>query len=158
MEKLNVEELFQCKNCTFMVDEPLESECCGILYCQACIHELSYTNCGNCKKLIKFRKNLFAKNLMKKVDFKCRHLCGGKFNYEDMKTHLLRCETKIYKCSIDYCYCVDKKKEMLDHSLLSHPNEILLFMENFEEFKTKIEKIKNNPIDNKNRKENKFNK
>ena len=87
---------------------------------------------------------------MKKVELKCRHLCGGKFLYDEMKTHLFKCENKIFKCTIDYCYCVEKKKAMIDHSLLFHPNEILILMENYDEFKSAFDKIKSNPIDNRN--------
>ncbi len=100
MEKVNVDDLFLCKNCVLMIDEPHESECCGNLYCQNCINVLSYTNCKYCKKLYKFRKNIFAKKLMKKVEFKCRHFCGNKYNYEEMKKHLYRCDNKMFKCSI----------------------------------------------------------
>ena len=156
MEKLNLDELFLCKNCNLMIDEPYESECCGILYCQTCINELSYTNCTVCKKLFKFRKNVFAKKLLQKVELKCRHLCGGKFTYEEMKSHLYRCDNKMFKCTIDYCYCVEKKKPMLDHSLLFHSNEILILMENYEEFQNAIEKIKSNPIDNRKNNDDRF--
>lgn len=156
MDKLNIDELFLCKNCSLMIDDPYESECCGILYCQSCINELSYTNCSICKKLFKFRKNIFAKNLLKKVELKCRHLCGGKFTYDEMKTHLFRCDNKMFKCTIDYCYCVEKKKQMIEHSLLFHSNEILILMENYEEFQNAIEKIKSNPIDNRKKNDDRF--
>lgn len=152
MDNINVEELFQCKNCNFMVDEPYESECCGILYCQACVNELSFTMCTFCKKLFKFRKNKFAKNLMKKVELKCRHMCGGKFQYDEMKAHLFRCENKMFKCTIDYCYCVEKKNAIIEHTLLYHPNELLIMMENYEDFKEAVDKIKSNPIDDRNSK------
>lgn len=148
MDKINVDELFLCKNCNLMIDEPYESECCGNLYCQTCINDLSYTNCTICKKLFKFRKNIFAKNLLKKVELKCKHLCGKKFTYEEMKTHLFRCDNKMFKCTIDYCYGVDKKKQMVEHAQLFHSNELLILMENYEEFQDAIQKIKSNPIDN----------
>jgi len=153
MEKLNIDDMFLCKNCSSMIDEPFESECCGILFCQNCTRELSYTNCSLCKKLYKFRKNIFAKNLLQKVELKCRNLCGSKFTYDEMKTHLYRCDNKMFKCTIDYCYCVEKKKAMIEHSLLFHSNEILILMENYEDFQNEIEKIKSYPLDNRKNKD-----
>jgi len=156
MEKVNVDDLFLCKNCMYMVDEPYESECCGNLYCHNCINELSYTNCSFCKKLFKFRKNIFAKKLMKKVEFKCQYLCGNKFNYDEMKDHLFRCDNKIFKCCIDYCYSIEKKKQMLEHLTTFHANEILIFMENYDEFQNAIEKIKSMPIVSRDNKDDRF--
>ena len=88
MDKLNIDEMFRCFKCDYMVDEPYESECCGKLYCQSCVVELRFNLCKICKKSVKFRKNLFAKKLLQKVELKCRHHCGGKFMYDDMKIHV----------------------------------------------------------------------
>ena len=154
MDDINTEEMFKCKNCKKLIDEPYESECCGSLFCKSCMKDLNYTKCKQCKKTFHFRKNLFAKNLMKKVELKCEHQCGQKFNLEEMKLHLLRCENKLFKCNIDYCYCVEKKKALVEHVITAHTKEILIMMENYEEFKPALDKIINNPNERKSNKDN----
>jgi hypothetical protein len=148
MEKINVDEMFRCFKCDYMVDEPHESECCGKLYCQSCVVELNFNQCKICKKAVKFRKNLFAKKLMQQVELKCRHHCGGKFMYEDMKLHLYRCDCRIFKCTIDFCSFVGRKLEIIPHLLKAHPIHLIIMLENYEEFKEIIENIMKNPIDN----------
>jgi len=148
MEKLNVDQMFRCYNCDYMVDEPHESECCGKLYCQSCVVELNFALCRICHNSIKFRKNLFAKNLLQKVELKCRHHCGGKFKYEDMKLHLYRCQCRIFKCTIELCTFVGRKFELMPHMIENHKIHLLTMMENFEDYKETIEKILKNPIDN----------
>jgi hypothetical protein len=148
MEKLNVDEMFRCYKCDYMVDEPHESECCGKLYCQSCVVDLTFSQCKICKKAVKFRKNLFAKKLMQQVELKCRHHCGGKFMYEDMKLHLYRCDCRIFKCTIDFCSFVGRKLEIIPHMTKHHPIHLITMLENYEEFKDTIENVMKNPIDN----------
>ena len=145
MDKINSDDIFKCKNCKKFMDEPYESECCGSLFCKYCKQDLSYSKCKECKKPFHFRKNLFAKNLMKKVQIKCEHNCGGKFTLEEMKKHSLNCENKLFKCNIDYCCSIDKKQEMIDHVLNWHMKEALILLENYEEFKPAMDKLLKNP-------------
>jgi hypothetical protein len=148
MEKINIEKMFYCTGCGYMVDDPSESQCCGNLYCQACVLELNYIQCSQCKSsVLKFRKNLFAKNLLHKVELRCRYKCGKKFTYKDMRTHLLNCEGKIFKCTIDFCNYVGKHKDLSKHMIEKHPIHVLIMMENFEEFKPTMDKIAINPIE-----------
>lgn len=145
MDGVDSEEIFRCKHCKKLIDEPFETECCGNLHCKNCQSDLNYTKCKQCKKTLHFRKNLFAKKLMNKVKINCEHNCGEKFNLDEMKYHLIRCENKLFKCNIDYCYCVEKKNSLIDHVLISHYKELLIMMENYEDFKPVIDELKNNP-------------
>jgi hypothetical protein len=145
MDNVDTEEIFRCKHCKKLIDDPYENECCGSLFCKYCMNDLNYTKCKQCNKTLHFRKNLFAKNLMKKVKIKCEHGCGDSFNLEDRKLHLLRCENKLFKCNVDFCYCVERKKGLIDHTITSHFKELLIMMENYEDFKPLMEKILNNP-------------
>jgi hypothetical protein len=147
MDKINVDELFRCFNCDYMVDEPHESECCGKLYCQSCMVDLTYTLCKLCKKSIKFRANIFAKNLLQRVELKCRHHCGGKFTYEEMKLHMYRCESRIFKCTIEFCCFVGRKLELIPHMLENHDVYLMALLENYDDFQETFEKIMKNPID-----------
>jgi hypothetical protein len=147
MDKINVDELFRCFNCDYMVDEPHESECCGKLYCQSCMVDLAYTQCKLCKKSIKLRANIFAKNLLQRVELKCRHHCGGKFTYDEMKLHMYRCESRIFKCTIEFCCFVGRKFELIPHMLENHDIYIMALLENYDDFEEAFEKILKNPID-----------
>ena len=82
---------------------------------------------------------------MKQIELKCEHQCGQKFTIEDMKLHQLRCESKYFKCNVDYCYSVEKKNSMLDHVITSHFKEVLIMAEFYDEFKPKMDKILENP-------------
>jgi hypothetical protein len=143
MDRINVDELFKCFNCEFMVDEPHESECCGKLYCHSCVVELAFFQCKLCKKSIKFRQNVFAKNLLQKVELKCRHLCGGKFNHEEMKLHIYRCDSRIFRCTIEFCSFYGKKEEMVAHMNQNHEIYLIALLEQFEEFSESMDKVLN---------------
>lgn len=147
MEKINVDKLFTCFNCGYMVDEPHESECCGKLYCQTCVNEIGHAQCKLCKKQVKLRENLFAKNLMQSVELTCRDGCGGKFLYEDMKLHMYRCNSRIFKCNVDFCNFVGTKCKLLPHMILTHEVHLLTMMENYEEFQEEMDKVAKDPID-----------
>lgn len=148
MDKFTIEKMFYCTGCGYMVDDPSESQCCGNLYCQACVVELNYVKCTQCKSsVLKFRKNLFAKNLLHSVELNCRYRCGNKFTYKDMRTHLLKCTSKVFKCTIDFCTFIGKHKELSKHMIEKHPIHILIMMENYEEFKPTMDKISSNPIE-----------
>jgi hypothetical protein len=147
MDKLNLEKIFCCTGCGFIVDDPSESQCCGYLYCQSCVSEINYAQCTICKTYsLRFRKSLFAKNLLHKIELKCRYECGAKYTYEDMRIHLLNCNNKSYKCTINYCTFEGKRKELDNHMIEKHPLYILIMMENYDDFKTAIDKIANVPI------------
>lgn len=147
MDKLNVDDLFRCFNCDYMVEEPHESECCGKLYCQSCTVDLSYTQCKLCKKSIRLRPNIFAKKLLQKVELKCRHHCGGKFTYEEMKLHMYRCESRILKCTIEFCCFVGRKYELIPHMMENHEIYLMALLENYDDFQEAFDKILKNPID-----------
>ena len=147
MDKINVDELFRCFNCDYMVDEPHESECCGKLYCQSCMVDLAYTQCKLCKKSIKLRANIFAKNLLQRIELKCRHHCGGKFTYDEMKLHMYRCESRIFKCTIEFCCFVGRKFELIPHMIENHDIYIMALLENYDDFEEAFKKILKNPID-----------
>jgi hypothetical protein len=147
MENFNKDNMFFCFGCTYLLDEPFESECCGYLYCQACKYDFSTCLCPLCKKSMKFRKNLWAKNIMSRMDIKCRHKCGGLFKYEDYRKHLLICPTKKFKCRIDDCRFIGTRKEVDTHLPEKHLAHMLIIMENFDEFKGDFEKAKQKTVD-----------
>jgi hypothetical protein len=147
MEKFNQDNMFYCFGCGYLLDEPSESLCCGYLYCQACILDFASSLCSVCKKAMKFRKNLWAKNIMLRMEIKCRYKCGGLFKYEELRKHLLQCQTKKYKCKIDGCRYMGNRKEVDIHLKEKHLMNIFILMENFEEFKDNFEKIQNKSVD-----------
>src|SRR5689334_10322943 len=103
MQNIKVNDHFNCIVCNYLVDDPMECELCGKLYCQSCSINICY--CKWCKKNTKLRKSMFAKNLLLQVELKCKNSkCKNRLPYEEMKKHLLVCEHKLTRCSIDFCY------------------------------------------------------
>lgn len=145
MEKLCIDDLFKCI-CGYMVDDPYETECCGMLYCQACQIEYNFLTCSNCSKTIKFRKNIFARNLLQKIELNCINECGEKFTYENMKIHLLRCEMKKFKCTIENCLYSGFREDLLVHISKTHPIYLLVLLEHFQEFDDPLDKIMKIPL------------
>ena len=65
-----------------------------------------------------------------------------------MKLHLYRCESRIFKCTIEFCPFVGRKFEIVPHMLENHKIHLLTMLENYEDFKDAIDNILKNPIDN----------
>lgn len=148
MENIDIDNIFSCCFCGSLVDDPYESECCGKLYCRGCTEmNKFYDLCKFCHKSLKFRKNLFARNLLNKVELKCKYDCGEKYSYENMKIHMCRCVNKNYNCTLKYCVFSGKKSELIIHMTQEHQIHLLTMMENFEEFKEKMDFISRNPVD-----------
>jgi hypothetical protein len=145
--KTNLENMFYCFGCAYLLDDPSESQCCGKLYCQACQVDFAKSFCTICKGMIKFRKNLFAKNLMKDFEINCKHKCGSSHKYDDLRKHLLSCPLKRYNCKIENCKFSGLRKDLDKHLVDHHLANMLILMENFSEFKNEFNKIKDNAIE-----------
>lgn len=136
-----MEEYFKCLNCKELIRECFESECCGDLYCSKCVVTLVTTPCTKCKKDLHFSKNSFAERFVKLIKVSCKFNCGKKFSYEEMRTHLLNCEKKIFECSFPKCEFKGKKDEMHRHIIQAHYTYLLIMMENYNSFEKTIEEI-----------------
>ena len=151
-----MEKYFECFNCKDLMGTVYESKCCGILYCQNCKDKLTNTHCIKCNKLLELQRNKFAQRLLKNTNITCKYNCGIKLPYDKMKQHLITCEKKVYICSYDKINNNEpnkqsfkgNKKEILDHLVKEHPQILLLFMENQENFEPILKKLLKKNINN----------
>jgi hypothetical protein len=136
MEKLNleyeIEKYISCLKCKLIVTEPHECSCCGTLYCGDCVKYVK--TCLNCKKSGEFRENSFIKRILNHMNILCPFKCDEKYNYNDIKLHMQKCELRVYNCNICYDNNMTfsgNKKEILSHILNMHEDEILEYNDKY---------------------------
>ena len=129
---------FRCPICWEIVEEPCETTCCGNLFCEKCLLSYISSKCPMCRKEnLKYRKNMFAKNLLTEYEgnFMCPHGCNKKIKLKEFKEHKYECEDAIFKCSINKCDFEGKRKNALEHLIYNHENILTLLSENYQSFK-----------------------
>ena len=140
-----MDKYFICNYCNEIIYDVFESDCCGKLYCSSCIGNLINKPCKYCPNTLqRFSKNIFAERLMHSIIVKCKYGCEKRLPFNSMRTHLLSCEKKVYECSFPKCNYKGIKKDMLNHLVHNHEIYLLFLMENYDYFKTEINKITNN--------------
>ena len=135
---------FRCPICWEIVEEPWETSCCGNLFCEKCMLSYISNKCPMCRtKNIKYRKNMFAKILLKEYEgnFICPHGCNKKIKLNELKEHKYDCEDAIFKCNINKCNFEGKRKNALEHLIKNHEEEVAILSENYKPFKDEFNKF-----------------
>ena len=85
------------------------------------------------EKNFKFRKNNFAKTLLKQYEGKvnCPFGCNNNIKLKDVKIHKYDCEESSFKCTINDCIFEGKRKDALDHLVKNHEDIITFLSENY---------------------------
>ena len=150
---------FRCPICWEIVEEPWETSCCGNLFCEKCMQSYISNKCPICRtKNFKYRKNMFAKILLKEYEgiFICPYGCNKKIKLKEFKEHKYDCEDALFKCNINKCNFEGKRKNALEHLVKNHEDELALLSENYQAFMGEFNKFgildkiasKNNAINN----------
>ena len=135
---------FRCPICWDIVEEPWETSCCGNLFCEKCMLSYISNKCPMCRtKNFKYRKNMFAKILLKEYEgnFICPHGCNQRIKLNEFKEHKYDCEDAIFKCNINKCNFEGKRKNALEHLIKNHEEELALLSENYKSFKDEFNKF-----------------
>jgi hypothetical protein len=148
------EQNLKCPICLNIVEDPYETSCCGNLFCNKCKKQCVENICPLCRNSkFKFRKNIFARNLLNELDKECPYGCGNKIKLNNLKAHKYQCEKSKFKCLIDKCNFEGIKNEALNHIIKEHKDYCVILSENYHMLKNVFEKFE---ILNLNKKENNF--
>lgn len=154
----NIQTYLICYKCKFIIDNPYETECCGTLICFRCIPPKDMNEkCVKCFKISQYRSNSFIKRLMNQMTLDCAYNCGSKFPSNEIRSHMISCNSRVYECRI----CEDKdntrekesnekmikvvkvfkgnKKDFLSHMIYFHEEEIIKLNDNYSNKKENIE-------------------
>jgi len=148
LEPINFSKFLTCNKCNMIIENPYESECCGILFCYSCIEPEQIGKekelCRKCQKNATYRQNSFLKRIINQMNIPCGFNCLKILPSNEIKSHMISCELREYVCNI----CLNnnrvnnkcdqfsgRKKEFTIHLLQEHENEILNFNDNFESIK-----------------------
>ena len=95
------------------------------------------------EKNFKYRKNNFAKSLLKNYDGKviCPYGCNNNIKLKEAKPHKYDCNESLFKCSINDCIFEGKRKDILDHLVKEHENIITILSENYPTLKDEFNKF-----------------
>ena len=136
---------FRCPICWEIVEEPWETSCCGYLFCEKCKQFCSKDKCPMCReKNFKYRKNNFAKSLLKEYEGKieCPYGCNdNNIKLKEVKIHKYDCNEALFKCSINDCVFEGKRKDALEHLIKNHENILTILSENFPSLKDEFNKF-----------------
>ena len=138
-------EIFKCLKCKNYPDKPIESLCCGKIYCRTCSDKYKFLNCELCGLVLKFRESIFARELMSKTEESCRH-CNVKYSILKSKDHYFDCKEGNFNCTVKNCIFEGKRHDLIDHIKKEHYKEILIIMENYSEVKSEIEIYSNSTM------------
>lgn len=125
LNNLNVKKYFLCRYCKFIVNDPYEKECCGELICKDCTTFYQEINeyCYKCDKILKLRKNIFAKRILNHLSIQCIYDCGLTAQYEEMKKHVKLCNKRIYYCI--NCDFTGELDVFMSHFIEKHSKEFI---------------------------------
>lgn len=138
-------EIFKCLKCKNYPDKPIESLCCGKIYCRTCSDKNKFLNCELCGLVLKFRESIFARELMSKTEESCRH-CNVKYSILKSKDHYFDCKEGNFNCTVKNCIFEGKRHDLINHIKKDHYKEILIIMENYSEVKSEIEIYSNSTM------------
>lgn len=138
-------EIFKCLKCKNYPDKPIESLCCGKIYCRTCSDKNKFLNCELCGLVLKFRESIFARELMSKTEESCRH-CNVKYSILKSKDHYFDCKEGNFNCTVKNCIFEGKRHDLINHIKKEHYKEILIIMENYSEVKSEIEIYSNSTM------------
>ena len=96
------------------------------------------------EKNFKYRKNNFAKLLLKEYEgkIKCPFGCNNNdIKLKDVKSHKYDCDESKFKCSINDCSFEGKRKDALEHLVKEHENIVTILSENYPSLKDEFNKF-----------------
>jgi hypothetical protein len=130
-----------------------ESTCCGYLFCQKCkiIWLLKKKKCPKCSipsseiifRNIKNNNKIFYKSL-KNFIIKCPYNCEWKGPWNELDSHILKCDLSFRYCSYKCigCEIFDENKKVKEHEELNNKLHLDLALKFIEDKNIKKNKIK----------------
>lgn len=118
----SMEECFNCPICFDICDDPVESSCCGNLYCKECSDRLN--ECSFCRSKCTFKSSIAVKRMINKLPAKCSY-CDYNCARGDLKIHYEKCDKFPINCPIETCKESLVKSALLEHLTKNHKEEVM---------------------------------
>jgi hypothetical protein len=141
MENEMLEQNLKCPICLTTADEPVESSCCGHIFCSKCVKTIKHLNCPICRSNnIIFRQNSFVRNLLNTLQVKCPYGCSQMIILNNVKIHRMECEEAIFKCTIYKCKFEGNRTTSEKHFVENHSDQMVILAENYASLKNTFDK------------------
>ncbi|XP_012555631.1 uncharacterized protein LOC101237153 [Hydra vulgaris] len=126
-----LEKELTCSICLDIADNPVETKCCHHIFCESCINNLSF--CPLCMTSpLAFKKSHILRRLIGNFTIKCENEgCGKDIARSEFSKHNLLCEFSILKCYIPTCNFKSKKKDLMNHLVISHSDSIIKILKEY---------------------------
>lgn len=135
-----IKQNLQCPICLYIVENPWETSCCGTLFCEKC--KIEKSKCPICRSIsFVYRKTLFVKELLTKIDMKCQNGCEEMIKLNRIKIHKYECDKAKFKCSINNCKWEGNKPDALKHLVDNHSDILTIVSENYQSLKSVFNKF-----------------
>lgn len=118
MEKII--EILSCAKCKVISNNPLESKCCSLIFCEKCLTKI----CPVCKKMTTFNASVALQKIIQQILIPCK-FCNTEFSQSAMQDHYKTCSKFTSLCFL--CNQELIREETIEHLQEKHPEMIIDF-------------------------------
>lgn len=105
----------ECEICLDILNDPVQTSCCGQGYCKTCIKQVRSKACPHCRAKLEFYPDKKSLRLINDLQIKCPYHIEGKCQWEgsssELKNHLKNCDIKPVTCSLGCGKQFEKKNK-----------------------------------------------
>ena len=109
----------ECEICLDVLNDPVQTSCCGQSYCTNCIDQLQNKVCPHCRAALEFFPDKKSVRLINDLEIKCPFFIGKRCLWKgcasELKNHLKSCDIKPITCPLG-CGKLYEKRNMEAHS------------------------------------------
>jgi len=105
----------ECEICLDVLDDPVQTSCCGQSYCKSCINKLKNQTCPHCRQYLEVFPDRKSVRFINELEIKCPYhiedKCKWKGSSSELKNHLEKCDIKPIPCTLGCGKQFEKKNE-----------------------------------------------
>lgn len=109
----------ECEICLDVLNNPVQTSCCGQSYCKRCVDQLQNQVCPHCRADLEIFPDKKSIRLINDLEIKCPFFIGKRCRWKgcasELNNHLKNCDIKPLECSLG-CGKLYEKRNMEAHS------------------------------------------
>ena len=109
----------ECEICIDVLNDPVQTSCCGQSYCKKCADQLQNKVCPHCRADLEIFPDKKSIRLINDLEVKCPFFVGKRCRWKgcasELKNHLKNCDIKPIACSLG-CGKLYERRNMEAHS------------------------------------------
>ena len=119
-------ELLKCFLCKQLADNALETNCCHVLFCEACVRPLVDQFCLVCNKPFETQESHASRRIIGNMPAICSHDgCKFKTTRSELNAHETKCDFKILDCVFEECDERCRSFDLPQHLFEKHAEKVV---------------------------------